>query len=154
MRTIVISLIITIFNFNGLSQTVISTSSNRIHNGNGEIDYTIGQLVYESFQTSSHSFSQGIHNPIKVNNIGGTYVISDLDLTVFPNPTRSQISIQGSNPTIYIYNVLDMNGQMIFDGIFLNQIDLNLESLASGLYILKVNSPEKRQQSSYQIIKQ
>ncbi|MDC1202398.1 T9SS type A sorting domain-containing protein [Salibacteraceae bacterium] len=120
----------------------------------GEIDYTIGQLVYQSFKYSSVSVSQGIHNPIKIKPQGLSNINSKIDLVIYPNPTRSLISVKCDLPSEFIYEIYDLNGRKITYGSFITKTDINLETLSSGVYLLKVYSQENLSQNIFQIIKE
>lgn len=154
MKQILIVFSLLFFQQYCLSQSVITSSSNRIKNSKGEIDYTIGQLVYQSFNSSSVSVSQGIHNPIKIKPQGLSNNNSKLDLVIYPNPTRSLISIKCNLPSEFMYEIHDLNGRKITHGFFMTKTDINLETLSSGVYFLKVYSQENLSQNIFQIIKE
>ena len=146
MKQILIVFSILFFHQYCLSQSVLTSSSNRIKNSMGEIDYTIGQLVYQSFKYSSVSVSQGIHNPIKIKPQGLSNINSKIDLVIYPNPTRSLISVKCDLPSEFINEIYDLNGRKITYGSFITKTDINLETLSSGVYLLKVYSQENLSQ--------
>ena len=74
---------------------------------------------------------------------------SNADLTVYPNPASRFISLELSglsideNTSMKIYNI---NGQLVFDTLIKSENDLlniKINSLSSGLYILRVNTESK-----------
>ena len=73
----------------------------------------------------------------------------DGNITVYPNPASSFISLEllglsiDENTSMKIYN---MNGQLVFDTLIKSENDLlniGINNLSSGLYILKVNTESK-----------
>lgn len=79
------------------------------------------------------------------------------NITIFPNPTKDKITIaniQNKNiNTIEVYSILGqlVDNRNIKEG--LNSVDLNLESLDSGIYLLKVNSTEGHSTTQKLVIK-
>jgi hypothetical protein len=63
---------------------------------------------------------------------------------IFPNPTNGQITISNiqdaSLKTIEVYNILGSLVNSIYVEDELNTINLNLETLRKGIYLLKLNS--------------
>jgi hypothetical protein len=66
--------------------------------------------------------------------------ISNKSFKIFPNPTQNFLNIN-SNFLIQSTEIIDVNGRVI-QSIFHynNQIILNIEDLANGMYYLKVNT--------------
>jgi hypothetical protein len=73
----------------------------------------------------------------------------DGNITVYPNPASSFISLElpgfsiDENTSMKIFN---MNGQLVFDTLIKSENDLlniGINNLSSGLYILKVNTESK-----------
>ncbi len=74
--------------------------------------------------------------------------LTNEEFIIYPNPTPGKVSIQSksTNPirTISIANIL---GQEIIRKIFnnnTNKLDIDLEKLTKGLYILSINSGQKK----------
>ncbi|MCD2258827.1 T9SS type A sorting domain-containing protein [Psychroserpens luteolus] len=61
------------------------------------------------------------------------------DFLIYPNPTDSRVTISVSYDAEYTF--INLNGQVLKNGFFTNGINnLNLESLASGIYFLRVKT--------------
>ena len=70
----------------------------------------------------------------------GTTAVNENEMskvTVYPNPSQGQISIQGSN--IQRVDVVNVMGQIIYSEIVENDVaNLDLSSCANGIYLLRV----------------
>ena len=66
--------------------------------------------------------------------VGITDVESDLDITIYPNPTQSVVYITGVNPVSQIH-VFGSTGQKIFTT---TSSTVDLQGLESGMYFLKI----------------
>lgn len=64
--------------------------------------------------------------------------LEKLDLDVYPNPTTDQLTIQFEGT--YNYELVSVNGDILFTGSAKNNHEISLEDQASGVYFLKVTS--------------
>lgn len=67
------------------------------------------------------------------------------DVKVFPNPVSSsfQIQINGTKPTSYQVNIVNLAGQTIFNNTFSdNQFSIRTENFTSGIYLLSIKSDD------------
>ncbi len=62
------------------------------------------------------------------------------DFSVYPNPAASHLNVRLAGVTGTSYEVLNISGQVVIKGAFTESINVN--SLASGVYILKVQAGE------------
>jgi hypothetical protein len=97
----------------------------KITNSNGCIDSTILQI----------NISVGINN-----------LCLDNDLNVYPNPTKSSITI--TNKTNLVgkkYIITNLVGQTLISGkLNIDETIINLETLQSGLYLLSIDGMNKQ----------
>ena len=77
----------------------------------------------------------------------------DNEISIFPNPTENQISINMINQGNYILNVFDPKGRMILTENFKDNYFLNIENFSSGSYLFEVISEKNSEQISRRIIK-
>lgn len=63
-------------------------------------------------------------------------------ISAYPNPTRGLLHLDSENSLIKEASVFDLLGRQIYSSKFsaLNKVDLDLKSLQSGTYVLKVTS--------------
>lgn len=75
-----------------------------------------------------------------INGTLSTVPISDaIELKTFPNPTNDYITISGLN-TIEDYEIYDINGNRLLLGKTSNQNFIDIQSLRTGMYIIKVGN--------------
>ena len=140
------------------SPSVISSSGNSYNNGGINVDYTLGEIVVETFQPTVTPLpltytilTQGFHQGVlkvstSVENI-------DIKTKVYPNPTTNFIIIElekNVNADILVY---DINGKLVLKDKLNdeNQKQLDFSFLKQGNYFLHINIADK--QSVYQINK-
>ena len=61
---------------------------------------------------------------------------SDLDITVFPNPTKNLVTVKISGDSPKYLALSDITGKSIFEVVDASEIDLS--DLSSGIYLLKI----------------
>ena len=140
------------------SPSVISSSGNSYNNGGINVDYTLGEIVVETFQPTVTPLpltytilTQGFHQGVlkvstSVENI-------DIKTKVYPNPTTNFIIIElekNVNADILVY---DINGKLVLKDKLNeeNQKQFDFSFLKQGNYFLHINIADK--QSVYQINK-
>ena len=141
--------------------------------GNGtSIEFDDPSLSIQSFvySTSGSGLSQGVHVfYVRVRNANGVWSLYDSALftidgvmgiadnlfntvTVYPNPFINNINMNSSeNITVEKVTVYDLNGRTVYQSNK-NETSLNLEFLASGVYILKLQA--NNEIGSFKIVKQ
>ena len=100
----------------------------------------VGQLGIGN--TSTNPTTEFIcNNPV---GIAETHCNASLQLRVYPNPTTGQLKITNyelrENTEYVIYSIV---GQVVLEGVLQNNT-INVESLASGMYFLKVDGKTVR----------
>jgi hypothetical protein len=131
--------------------SVISSSGDSYSNGGIMMDYTLGEIVVETFSNSANILTQGFHQgDLKVT----TAVVNlDIKTKIYPNPTTNFIIIElekNVNADILVY---DINGKIVIKDKLNDeqQKQLDFSFLNQGNYLLHINIADK--QSVYQINK-
>lgn len=71
---------------------------------------------------------------------------SNLITSAYPNPTSGVLTILTSSNEVYILSILDLNGKVLYTKNSLEKaIELNLEQLNAGLYILEIKSQTSKE---------
>jgi hypothetical protein len=86
---------------------------------------------------SAFSFSSVLFYPS--GSLGINDFESNLDLTVYPNPTSNSFSL---NKTINKIHIFDLSGKLVktFSGAFSEKDDYDISSLNQGLYLVKIEN--------------
>lgn len=107
----------------------------------GDVSYSVGQLVYESYQGTSGSISGGVQQAYTVEVLSGVEEKTiELQLTAYPNPTQDYLNLKvDSDHRTLDYRLSDITGQSIASGTLESQIArIETEGLASSTYYLTV----------------
>ena len=134
-----------------LSPELISTSGNTHSNNIAVIDYSIGEIVVETFQDNA-ILTQGFHqDDIRITSIND-YAEKD-QINVYPNPTSIFLNIDFPKKINSRIQLIDINGKLIREDFIENkQTQLfDVSSLAQGSYFLNILIDNNT--SSYQIQK-
>ena len=114
----------------------------------GIISYSVGQVIYTTNSGANGSVAQGVQQPYEISTTVGIDVKTiNLELSIFPNPTQSEITLKVEDVEGLTYQVFDMNGKLIESKtVTKNSTLVNLENQESATYLIKVskdNSPIK-----------
>ncbi len=107
---------------------------------NDKNSYSIGEIFVNNTNPNTNSSGiVGAYSTLLLKTTNGILIARDGDIKVFPNPTQSEITIQGEglifNEEIELY---DLSGKRILKQKPINsQIDLSV--IPIGIYILKIS---------------
>ena len=131
--------------------SVVSSSGDSYSNGGVIMDYTLGEIVIETFSNTANILTQGFHQgDLKVS----TAVVNlDIKTKIYPNPTTNFLIIElekNVNAELLVY---DINGKIVIKDKLNDEQkkQLDFSFLNTGNYILNINIADK--QSVYQINK-
>jgi photosystem II stability/assembly factor-like uncharacterized protein len=98
---------------------------------------TFGFSAAENTDATTGGISKFTGIPLKAPNFDIKKQIS-----IYPNPTNGLLHINSENSTIKEASVFDLLGRQVYNSNFstLNKVDLDLKSLETGVYLLKVTS--------------
>ena len=141
-----LKLLILIFLCIGLTEVraqkaVIATGGNATGSG-GSASYSVGQIAYTTATGTNGSANQGVQQPYEFYIVGlNEHSEINLQLTVYPNPTPSQVTLNiGSlDPKGLIFQLYNAMGKLLKSQII--QSDLTvvpMENLPAATYVLKV----------------
>ena len=132
-----------------------STGGDAVGSG-GSVSYSIGQLADGSATGTNASITEGVQQPFEIfiiTEINDDF--SNLNLTVFPNPTTDKIelTIENNNGQEFTCILFDLQGKtLICESFAGSSVKLETSSLPAGTYILKVLCGNEEVQS-FKIIK-
>ena len=136
----------------GQSNTV--SSGGNASSSSGSVSYSIGQVVYTSAEGDNGSINQGVQQPYTVDVITGIEH-PEIDLSVFPNPTQGQITLNIAldRTESYSCSLFDATGRSVFTQDKLNPSTIiSLDAFAVGTYTLSV-SKEKEVVKSFRVVR-
>jgi len=144
--------------YNGIhAQEVICASGNYTENESGSICWTLGELVTETYTSENHIITQGFQqaNPIIIG--VGEFKPLDFDVSVFPNPTTSIITLKINEkeikPLSISYHLYNSYGVSISQNKDIeNEMSISIKNRSPGVYYLIVFI-DKQIFKSFKIIK-
>jgi hypothetical protein len=141
------------------AQELVSSAGGYGTNTNTTLGWTIGQIVTKTVSNSDYSLTQGFHQG-SITVTGINYPESNIfQISVFPNPTRSQLVIYSVNPQLRYSNctflIYDMQGKMVLrQNGTLDRTNIDMMDYLPSVYLLKVINHDMEIQQSFHIVKQ
>lgn len=139
----------------GYAQEATNTSSGNALGNGGTMAYSIGQVVYTTNNGTGGSVNQGIQQPYEILTVGIKETVLNISLTLFPNPTANNLTLQVQNFTNeeLSYQLLDIQGKFLESKqVAGSQTQINMSALPSATYLLNVIEKNKKVQT-FKIIK-
>lgn len=121
---------------------------------NGSLQFNLGEVITEDYQTSAchiqQGFEQGAYGVLSVKTI-----VNNIDIEVYPNPTRDFISVTIADLTgkRYFADLKDLAGKELFHSNLLESFKIDLRMFATGVYILNITNQDNLEIQSFKIIK-
>jgi len=138
-------------------QEVIATTGGSAEASGTELEWTVGEIMVESYSSSENMLTQGIHQPFII--VESSIAVKELDfsLELFPVPASQFISVKTGNAEIQELHaiIIDLNGKKVLQHNFAekgNQIDLR--SLPASTYIVRFINKSGDFLKSFTIVKQ
>jgi hypothetical protein len=155
MNKIIFSSFLLTFSMCLNAQSAIVASGGDVSSNAGSVSYSIGQVAYVGVSNTNGSVSQGVQQTYQVTTVGILLADADFSLSVFPNPTTNQITLEvGSyNNQLLNYVLVDTEGKLIQANKVLDkQTNIDMNSLPTASYMMEVYEDNKKVQS-FKILK-
>jgi hypothetical protein len=136
-------------------QATIATGGDATGSG-GTVAYSIGQVVYTTNTDDSFTVSQGMQQGYEIFTVGINETERNISLTLFPNPTADNLTLQISdyNNEKLAYQLYDMQGKLLSNGeVTARRTQINIASLPRATYLLNVVKQANENVQSFKIIK-
>ena len=118
------------------SQEVISTQGDSYTDSSASIDYTIGEVLTSTLDNNGYLVTQGFHQ-ISWSILSSNNILNEVDIKIFPNPTRDLLHVQLSNNEMpQMLSLYDLAGNKVLE--VENADELNVTSIAAGVYTLSI----------------
>ena len=122
----------------------------------GTASYSVGQVVYTTNTGTNGSVAQGVQQAYEIYNVGIKETELNISLSIFPNPTAANLTLQVSNYNNekLSYQLYDMQGKLLNNGkIVAQQTKIEMTSLPTAAYYVNVVNQENQKVQSFKIIK-
>lgn len=123
-----------------LASSVIGSTGGQFASANGFLDWTLGEIMTETYQQSNHFFTQGFQQPATIRVTG---IEEEERLWVYPNPTTDLLQVKTVENGDYVFELFNLQGQRIAEqkataisGTHLHKIDLT--NFGVAVYLLRI----------------
>lgn len=138
------------------SQQTISVSGGEATGSGGSSSYSVGQLVYTTSTGSGGTIAQGVQQSFELITLSNPELTTvNLRAVTYPNPTSDNVvlAISDANLSDLSYALYDIQGRAVAQGQATQpNTQIDMQSLALGTYILKVNQ-NNQELKMFKIIK-
>ncbi|MGC5746426.1 T9SS type A sorting domain-containing protein [Chryseobacterium sp. NFX27] len=124
------------------AQSAVLTTGTNASGGNGSVSYSVGQTAY-LYKGAGSQILEGVQQAYEITTLSASETTTKQDgILLYPNPARDYLYIdfysvpyKGSE-----YQLFDSQGKLIKkDVISQSKSELNLSSLPSAVYIIRIN---------------
>ena len=136
------------------AQTSVNASGGDASGNGGSVSYSVGQIVYTSDKGNGGTVDQGVQHAYEIFTIGINETDMSISLTVFPNPTTENLTLQINdyNNEKLSYQLFDMQGKELSkEQIVAQQTLIDMSSLPTATYFLNVVNQESKKVQSFKI---
>ena len=137
-------------------QETIPTSGGEATGSGGSSSYSVGQLMYISSTGSGGTSSQGVQQSFEIVTLSNPELTTvNLTAVTYPNPTSDYVvlAISDANLPDLSYALYDIQGRAVTKGqATQSKTQIDMQSLATGTYVLKVNQ-NNQELKTFKIIK-
>lgn len=130
------------------AQSNTTSSTNKITDTGGSINYTIGQVFYQSQSGSTGIISNGVQVPVETLTLSiNDDIFLHFTANVYPNPTVKDVylkidNLDNSNLSYQLYSI---NGKLITKtkSIIEENTKIAMSQLPVNVYLLQIKSNKK-----------
>ena len=138
------------------AQQATTASGGDASGSGGTVAFSVGQVVYTTDIGTNGSVAQGVQQAYEIFTVGIKETELNMSLSVFPNPTANNLTLQISdyNNEKLSYKLYDMQGRLLSNGqVTAKQTQINTASLPTASYFMNVVNQENKSVQSFKIIK-
>jgi hypothetical protein len=139
------------------AQEAVTASGGNAAGSGGTVSYTVGQVAYSTYTSSSGTVTQGVQQPYEILVATGIEEASgiSLEFSIYPNPTSDflKLVVESYKLENLSFQLYDANGSLLQNGEIVNkETVLNTGDLAPAAYYLRISDNEK-EIKTFKIIK-
>lgn len=137
---------------------VVATAGDYFVYGSVSLEYSIGEVVIETYTGTQTLITQGFHQAKYVITMISEIASDDYSISVYPNPTSDNITIDisaraGGNLKLKLF---DAQGKLLINEKVKSEEKtkiINLQTFSKGVYLLNIYNDQDKQIKSYKIEK-
>ncbi len=118
------------------AQEVVSTQGDSYSTANGNIDFTIGEVIINTATDGTNTLTQGFHQT-NWNFVGLEDHSPGYEVTIFPNPSSDVLNVQAAMFENVSYSLYDAQGKLVLQNLLSAELTpINVNDLPVGSYSL------------------
>lgn len=134
------------------AQEVISTQGESYSTANGNIDFTIGEVIISTGTNGTNTLTQGFHQT-NWNFVGLEDHSPGYQVSIFPNPSSDVLNIQAEMFENVSYRLYDAQGKLVLQDLLSAELTpIRVIDLPVGSYSLTLTS-EREILKTFKLIK-
>jgi hypothetical protein len=140
------------------AQQVLATDGSYSTSSQGSLSWTLGEVITETIYTTDNFLTQGFQQKLD-GFLSIDEVNSNDDLSIFPNPFTSEITLSSScSESNYQINIYDSQSKLVYTNEFFfsnpcEQLSIDLSTFPAGIYFFTIIIPATHEQYVQRIIK-
>lgn len=133
------------------AQEVVASAGENLQSNNIQLNFTLGQLVNTTANSSTAIVTQGFHQVFS--EIVETLATPDqlIDINVFPNPASNKLTISSPETSVKYYTLYDLNGAKVASGNFKESAQLDVQRFAKGIYQLLLTNDQEQLLETFKV---
>lgn len=121
-----------------LGQEVVATQGESYSNANGNVNFTIGEVIISTATNGINDLTQGFHQT-HWDFVGLDDYMPEINIQVYPNPTQNIIVINSNTFENVLCNMYDGQGKLVLEQKLSGlETKLHVGHLATGAYSLEL----------------
>lgn len=149
-KTLIVAILLSAHSLS--AQELISAQGDSYSGVNGNLDFSIGEVVINTGSNGSNDITQGFHQT-NWNFLGLEEHVSNYDAIIFPNPTKDVLNISTCAFEKVTYSLYDTQGKLVMqDLLSAEQTPIQLSHLAPGSYSLTL-AKEAQNLKTFKLVK-
>ncbi len=139
------------------AQQSVSASGGEAAGAGGTVNYTVGQVVYNSYTETAGTITQGVQQPYEIFIYNGLEEAEAINLicSAYPNPVTDLLllRVENFNMEKLTYKLCDAYGKTLEKKrITAKETTIKIENLIPSIYFLKIIN-DKKEMKTFKIIK-
>lgn len=138
------------------AQQSVNATGGDANGSGGTAAYSIGQTFHTAHTGTTGLTAQGVQQPYEFYTTGMEETGSDISLSVYPNPTGDDLTLQISDHNIgkWSYQLFDLQGRSLGNGqLTAQRTVIRTADLQPATYFINVVNHDNRKVQSFKIIK-
>ena len=139
-----------------ISKQVIGPGGQTFENGNNKLSYSVGEVAVGAMtdEEGTYQLGNGYYPSLNLSTLNTETPELQLQVKVFPNPTKEVIYITHPTEQIFEVRIADISGKQMLETAHQKEQPLSVQTLTTGTYFITVTTKESKQTNTYKIIKQ